>query len=174
MRLNDLDLNQLVILDALLKERNVSRAAERVFLSQSAMSSALKRLRESFHDPLLVTVGRKMVPTPLANELTEPVADVLLRIKAIASSRPAFDPATSDRTISLTASDYAFTIFIPEVLRRVKKHAPHMKVRLRPLGYKVQAELEAGEVDFIITSERLVMDGYPHEPLFVDKFCCMA
>ncbi len=87
MRFNRFDLNLLVVLDALLTERNITRAGEKVFLSQSATSGALARLREYFDDPLLVQVGRKMVLTPLGESLIIPVRELLMKIQAIAVQR---------------------------------------------------------------------------------------
>lgn len=83
MRFNKLDLNQLVVLDAILSTRSVGRAAERLFLSQPATSCSLARLREYFEDELLVPVGKTQVLTPLATELVKPVRDVLLQIQTI-------------------------------------------------------------------------------------------
>ena len=127
MRFNKLDLNQLVVLDALLSERSVTRAAQRLFLSQSATSSAMARLREYFDDELLVQVGKAMVLTPRAEGLRRPVREVLRQIQAITNDSPEFDPATSDRKIVVETSDYVISVFLGEVLRRASVEAPHMK-----------------------------------------------
>src|ERR1044071_1411338 len=97
MDLQRFDLNLLVTLAALLSERNVTRAGLRMNLSQSAMSGALGRLREFFEDELLVPMGRTMVLTPLAEDLVQPVRDVLLQLQATIATKPHFDPATSTR-----------------------------------------------------------------------------
>jgi LysR family transcriptional regulator, nod-box dependent transcriptional activator len=94
MDLHLFDLNLLVALDALLTERNVTRAGSRLNLSQSAMSGTLARLRHHFHDELLIPVGRQMVLTPVAEGLVEPVRDILLRVRGTLGSRPQFDQAT--------------------------------------------------------------------------------
>jgi DNA-binding transcriptional LysR family regulator len=174
MRLNDLDLNQLVSLDALLREQSVSRAAEDVFLSQPAMSSALRRLRETFQDELLVVVGRKMVLTPLATDLVKPVRDILLQIRAVTSTRRTFNPAELHRTITFVASDYAWTVFMPEVLIRAKNEAPHLKVRLRPIEYNWAELLENGTVDFALIADAAHSSNCPAEPIFEDTMCCIA
>jgi DNA-binding transcriptional LysR family regulator len=95
MHFEQLDLNLLVALDALLTERSITAAGVRVHLTQSAMSGALSRLREFFNDELLTQVGRKMVPTPLGESLAEPVRQILLQVKAAINAKPGFDPATS-------------------------------------------------------------------------------
>ncbi len=92
METSQFNLNLLIALDALLAEKNVTRAGARVHLSQSAMSGALNRLREFFNDELLVQVGRKMILTPLAEDLAGPVRDILLQVRATISTRPNFDP----------------------------------------------------------------------------------
>jgi len=90
MQFRQLDLNLLVALDALLTECNITEAGRRVFLTQSAMSGALARLREHFADELLIQVGRKMVTTPLADSLAGPVREILLKIDAAVKTRPEF------------------------------------------------------------------------------------
>src|SRR5579864_1428145 len=98
MHFRGLDLNLLVALDALITERNISRTGEKIHLSQSATSGALARLREYFKDALLVPVGRRMVLTPLADELAQPVRQLLVQADAIIHRRPGFSPKTSERT----------------------------------------------------------------------------
>lgn len=97
MRFNHLDLNLLVALDVLLEEQNITRAAERLHMTQSATSGVLGRLRTYFEDELLVQVGRKMQPTPFALELVHPVREVLLTIKSSITAKPVFAPTTSKR-----------------------------------------------------------------------------
>src|SRR5438477_12707031 len=113
MNFRGLDLNLLVALHALFAERHVSRAAERLGLTQSSTSSALDRLRDAFHDPLLVHVGRRMALTPLAEGLVEPVREFLLHAEAILHHTPAFTPATSRRQFRLIMSDYVETVVMP-------------------------------------------------------------
>ena len=95
MRLNRLDLNLLVVLDALLSERSITRAAERINLSQPATSGALARLRDYFDDPLLVRVGTSMQPTPLGEALGKPISNILMEIQATVEKRPRLLLATT-------------------------------------------------------------------------------
>jgi LysR family transcriptional regulator, nod-box dependent transcriptional activator len=134
MELHLFDLNLLVALDALLTERNVTRAGNRLNLSQSAMSGALARLRHYFHDELLVPVGRQMALTPVAEGLVEPVRDILVRIRGTLGSKPQFDPLTATRHLSLAVSDYVVDILMADVLRRARHEAPHMTFELRGVG----------------------------------------
>ena len=116
MRFHGLDLNLLVALDALLTHQKVTRAAEQLNLSQSALSGALARLREHFDDELVVPIGRRMEPTPLARTLAEPLHEILLKTKSLVTATPTFDPQTSNRRISIIASDYS-----TEILRRRRR-----------------------------------------------------
>ncbi len=153
MRYHKLDLNLLTALKALLTEKNVTRAGEAVHVTQSAMSGILARLRDYFGDPLIVQVGRKMELTPLAESLVEPVNDVLLRIDATITTRPEFNPLTTRRHFSVVASDYSIGVLLLDVLRRVHQDAPGMSLEFRAPSESAAAELEAGEVDFIVNPE---------------------
>src|ERR1044072_1286367 len=107
MQLNRFDLNLLIALDALLREKNVTRAAERVFVSQPAMSAALHKLREYFNDPLLVRVGREMELTARGESLVEPVREALLPIQMMLGPQPTFDPKTARRDFTVIMSEEA-------------------------------------------------------------------
>jgi len=107
MNLQAIDLNLLLVLEALVEERNVTRAARRIGLSQPAMSNALARLRRTFDDPLLVRNADGMVPTPVAQSLITPVRAALSQLRAALEEKPAFDPSSSERTFHLLTNDYA-------------------------------------------------------------------
>ena len=174
MNFSGLDLNLLVALDALFAERSVSRAGERLFLSQSATSGALARLRDVFHDPLLVQVGRKMVLTPVAEGLVEPVREFLLQAEAILQNSPAFDPASSTRKFRLLLSDYVETVVMTEVLPRMQECAPGVKVELVSNAQRSFDELARGEFDLSIVPTLRITQGHPSEPLFEDEFTCVV
>ena len=116
MRFNKLDLNLLVALDVLLVERNVSRSADRLHVTQSAVSNALARLRDYFDDEILVPVGRRMELTPRAELLKEAVRDILVRIESSVTAKPLFEPRTSDRRFRIFVSDYTMITLVPHVL----------------------------------------------------------
>jgi DNA-binding transcriptional LysR family regulator len=169
-----LDLNLFVALDALFAERSVSRAGERLRLSQSATSGALARLRKAFHDPLLVRVGRKMTLTPLAKGLVEPVRDLLLQAEAIRNHNPAFDPAASTRKFRMVMSDYVETVVMTEVLPRIEKLAPRVTMELISNVEGGSEALDRGEIDLAITPARYLSAAHPSERLFEDEFICLA
>ncbi len=173
MRFNKLDLNLLVALDALLSERSISRAAERVHLSQSAMSNALARLREYFDDELLVQVGRKMEPTPRAESLTDAVRDVLVRVEATISTQPAFVPAGSTREFRLLVSDYTMTTLMPHVLSRIYALAPNIRIHLRPQVAHPERALERADADLLIIPHEYCSTEHPAQTLLEEQFCCV-
>ena len=174
MDLHLFDLNLLVALDALLTERHVTRAGNRLNLSQSAMSGALARLRHTFGDDLLVPVGRQMVLTPVAEGLVEPVRDILLQIRGTLGSKPQFDPATATRHLSLAVSDYVIEILMADVLRQARTDAPHITFELRSVGPRATEDLESGELDFLVSPAGYVSTAQPTEVLFEDTYTCVV
>jgi LysR family transcriptional regulator, nod-box dependent transcriptional activator len=174
MRHNKLDLNLLTALKALLKEKNVTRAGESLHLTQSAMSGILGRLRDYFDDPLIVQVGRKMELTPLAESLVAPISDLLLRIDTTITSRPEFDPLTTRRHFSIVASDYSIRVLLLKVLREVYQLAPGITIDFVPPSERSAAELEAGEVDFIIQPDLFMSRSQTGLRLFEDNYCLLV
>jgi LysR family transcriptional regulator, nod-box dependent transcriptional activator len=170
MRFQRLDLNLLVALDALLAERSVSLAAERICLSQSATSSALGRLREYFADDLLIVKGRQMVLTARAEELVEPVRAVLEQIRTTISVPPPFDPAVSDRKIRLMASDYLTEVLLATALSELLIDAPHMQFEIAPMADSLNDALERGAVDILMTIDYAIASDHPSQILFEDDY----
>jgi LysR family transcriptional regulator, nod-box dependent transcriptional activator len=170
MRFERLDLNLLVALDALLDERSVSLAADRIFLSQSATSSALGRLREYFGDELLVVKGRQMVLTARAEQLVEPVRAVLEQIRTTISVSPAFDPATCDRTLRIMASDYVTEVLLSQVFAGIADEAPLMRFEIQPMTEGPVDALERGFVDLLLTVDFGMTADHPSQILFGDDY----
>ena len=159
MQLNRFDLNLLIALDALLHEKNVTRAAERVFVSQPAMSAALHKLREYFNDPLLVRVGREMELTPRGLSLIEPVREALLRIQATLGTQPTFDPATVRRTFTVILGTDAGIRILPTVLRRLAREAPGIQCHVEQISPHSLARLEYGDADLCLCVNNLRFFG---------------
>ena len=174
MRFERLDLNLLVALNALLEEQNVSAAAARVCLSQSAMSGALNRLREYFNDELLIPVGRRMVLTPRALELVEPVRSALLLIKTTIAIRPEFDPATSTRRFAIACSDYIVDVLVARLLQEVQVLAPGLSFDLLLPDQEIAGRLERGEVDLFVCPEQYLAADQPKAFLFEDEHAVLA
>jgi DNA-binding transcriptional LysR family regulator len=170
MRFDRLDLNLLVALDALLAERSVSLAADRICLSQSATSSALGRLRDYFADDLLVQKGRQMVLTARAEGLVEPVRAVLEQIRSTIAVPPPFDPATSDRTIRIMASDYITEVLLAAAMTDLQQQAPDMRFEIQSLTEVLLDSLERGAIDLLITIDYAISADHPSQILFEDDY----
>ena len=174
MNLKNADLNLLVALDALLTERSVTRAAQRLSLGQPATSAALRRLRRMFGDPLLVRRGRVMELTPLAQALITPVRDVLQQVDGLLSIRPEFDPACDQCSFSVLASDYVALILLRPLLARLETVAPNVRVSLLPITMPFRSMLSRGEADLVLFPIEVDpgMGVFPHRTLFTDRYVC--
>ena len=169
MRFKGLDLNLLIALDALLTERNVSVAARKVFLSQSAMSGALARLREHFGDELLVPLGRKMVLTSAAELLAEPLRQLVLQIEVTVGTSLRFDASTSTRAFVVHASDYVTEVVLSRVVPMVAQEAPGVVLEIVPPSNDPAGALESGDVDLLITPDSYASGHHPTELLYEEQ-----
>jgi len=174
MDLNGLDLNLLVVLDALFTERSVTRSGERIHLSQSATSAALGRLREFFKDDLLIPVGRRMVLTPHAEGLVEPLRELLLHTEAIIKHNTTFDPGKASRNFRIMMSDYAATVLMPEILPRMEQLAPGVTLEIVSHLDSPAEKLERGEIDLLIYPQDGNSPHHPCENLFQEDFVCLV
>lgn len=127
------DLNLLVLFEAVMAERHVGRAAERLSLSPSAISHGLGRLRRLLNDPLFVRTPKGVVPTDRAMELAAPIADVLARVRMVVSTAAPFDPATSTRRFTIGAPDGVSAVLLPGLLEGLHHSAPGIDIGLRQL-----------------------------------------
>ncbi|HEU0073757.1 MAG TPA: LysR family transcriptional regulator [Dehalococcoidia bacterium] len=173
MNLASVDLNLLVALDAILDERHVTRAGERLGLTQPTMSHTLGRLRRLFDDQLLIRIGRGYELTPLARDLRQPVRDILKQIEQTIEYRPSFDPAVDEHVFTITASDYATYVVFQPALRRMQEVAPGVRLEIHPLWTGWIPAVEAGDVDLAIVPSAIGPD-LPSEELFADKWVAVA
>lgn len=174
LRYQRIDLNLLIALDVLLSERNVTRSAERMHMTQSAMSGVLARLREYFDDQLLVPVGRTMRLTPRAESLIQPVRDIIVKVDSTLGVRPDFEPRTVQRHFVVIASDYVSNVLLSEVLRRIALLAPGLSFDIRPTVSGMAQELEQSRIDFLVTPAHLAVAGHPQMVLFDDTYQVIA
>ncbi|MBY0237917.1 MAG: LysR family transcriptional regulator [Burkholderiaceae bacterium] len=170
MRFEGLDLNLLVALKALLEERSVSKAAERMHTSQPAMSAALSKLREYFNDELLIRTGREMAPTAQAEYLLRPIAEVLGAIQQAMKAKPAFNPREADRVFRITMSDYMASILLPRLLLLVRQEAPGIRIEVLPSDLLLLTRLERGEIDLAICPEKYLSEAHPSALLTQDDY----
>ncbi|MEX3982208.1 LysR family transcriptional regulator [Paraburkholderia sp. EG287A] len=175
MHIRDLDLNLLVLFDALLRERSVTRAATEVGLSQGAMSHALNRLRAFFEDPLFIKTSAGMEPTEKAVLLGQTVSEVMAALRERVISQASFDPATAQRTFVLSMTDMGELVFLPPLIKRLRKIAPNCTVRSVQMPLElIEATLAAGEADLALGSVHAAPDGLFQQQLFLHSFVTMV
>ncbi len=171
MGLHRLDLNLLVAFDALMTELNVSKAAEKLFIGQSAMSHSLNRLRQTLDDPILVRTTGGMKPTARAQELIEPIRKALLEIEVTVTAKAAFEPKTAQQRFVIAARDYNELILLPSLISRIRGLAPGVDIHVRqPSDYLPEEDLENGNINLVLgfdvsleTPSRLHQQGLFHD-----------
>jgi LysR family nod box-dependent transcriptional activator len=152
----------------------VTRAANRLNLSQSGTSTALTRLRDFFGDQLLVPLGRRMILTPLAQTLVLPVREILLQAHTLIDTTPGFNPVTAKRTFTVMASDYVASTFLTRVADRISKEAPGVMVEIIAHEAVPHEPLERGDVDFLVMPEQWLSKDHPSCRLFTDDYVCIS
>lgn len=169
-----LDLNLVVVLDALLLECNLTRAGERVGMTQPAVSGALTRLRELFDDPLLVREGRGFVLTPRAESLIPAVAECMAAVQRTFDALPDFDAATSTRTFLVAASDYVLAELTSPLLGLLEREAPHTRVEFTDLPIaEMISPVDLLRCDVTIAGTGRNVPG-KRTSLFSDRFVCLV
>ncbi len=149
--LQQLDLNLLKVFDALMREGSVSKAAARVYLSQSATSHALNRLRQALNDPLLVRTPKGMIPTQRAHELAPIVQTLLQQLQLSLENEQEFNPNTSQRRFILRTTDYVECVILPPLMAYLKQHAPGISIEVEILGSDIPEEqMASGDIDLLL------------------------
>jgi DNA-binding transcriptional LysR family regulator len=171
MDIKKIDLNLLIALEALLAERNVSRAARRLNLSQPALSAQLNRLRALFADPLFSPAQRGVIPSARALELEAPLRAALDQLRTVVAGHTPFDPSTADLTITIAASDYAQTVILAPLVAALKHEAPALRMSLRSLqGAELYQEAEAGIVDCALITPQTAPDRLRARPVMEERY----
>jgi DNA-binding transcriptional LysR family regulator len=172
--LKDVDLNLLVVFNQLLQERRVSAVAEKLGLTQPAVSNALNRLRRLLGDELFLRTSRGMEPTPYALQLAEPIAYALSTIHSTLNHRTSFDPAISTRKFTIGMSDVGEISFLPTLMDKLERIAPGVSVStVRNAAINLQDEMEAGHVDLAVGLLPQLKAGYFQRRLFKARYVCM-
>jgi DNA-binding transcriptional LysR family regulator len=173
--LRSVDLNLLVVFDALMAERNVTRAAERNGLSQPAVSKALNRLRFLFADPLFVRRDRAMEPTARARELAGPIHGALADISRTLTVSSAFEPSTAKATIKIATIDLYHTKLLPSLVRHLRQHAPGVDLQVRANERShLHEQLAAGEIDLAFAPLGTKTAELCAEPLWNDRLVTLV
>ncbi|WP_166301776.1 MULTISPECIES: LysR family transcriptional regulator [unclassified Bradyrhizobium] len=174
MDMNAHTLPLLVSLSVMLDERNVTRAAARLGLSQPALSAQLARLRDVFGDQLLTPAasGKGMVLTPCAIKLREPLRDALRRLDDVVRTPPVFEPKSSQRTFAIGANDNASAMLGGRLVQRMRRSgAATTRLAFRAVDpARLAGQLEAGEIDIALVSKNALPNGMPHKPLLEERF----
>ncbi|MFG1496295.1 LysR family transcriptional regulator [Saccharospirillum sp. HFRX-1] len=174
MQLNRIDMNLLVYLDVLLRERSVTKAADQLGISQPAMSNGLRRLRVLFDDPLLIRTSEGMTPTERARQLEPTLRTVLQDIERAVRPRSDFDAAASGRVFRIMVSDYAESTLIPPLLRRLREIAPSVILDLMTPSDVSFFDVEQGKVDLVINRFNSIPQSFHQTTVWKDDFCCMV
>ncbi len=174
-KLAALDVNLLVALDALLQEGNVTRAAARVGVTQSAMSQTLGRLRTHFDDALLTRVGRQMEITPFARRIRTRLHAAIAELEAVVCDRPTFEPEAASRRFVIASVDYLSLLFVPSLQRIFSDSGPGLELAVYALDVgPISAPLQAGVADLYLGVQADSERGLNSTPLFQESFCLLV
>jgi DNA-binding transcriptional LysR family regulator len=171
--LHRIDLNLLVYLDVLLRECNVTQAANQLGLSQPAMSNGLRRLRDLFNDPLLVRTSDGMTPTARALELEPLVRDILSGVERAIQPTAEFDPTDAKQVIRVMASDYAESTLFPAVMQTLRERAPGLTLDVMTPSDVSFLDVERGKIDLVINRFDQMPQSFHQITLWTDTFTCL-
>ncbi len=169
------DLNLLPVLVTIYEHGSVSAAAEHLGMSQSAVSTALAKLRLRYGDPLFHRVGHGMQPTARMRGLIEPLREALARVDRTFASEPDFNPRTTERTLTFAMSDLGEMVFMPKILSRIRQLAPRASVRsVAASAAQIERGLETGEIDMAVGYfPDLREKSFLEKHLFFHHFVCL-
>jgi DNA-binding transcriptional LysR family regulator len=174
MRFENIDLNLFVVFDVIYREGSLTRAAEVLSITQPAVSNALLRLRERLDDPLFVRSGRAMVPTAVAQNMIVPVRQALRQLQLNIEDRESFRPHASERIFTLSLSDIAASMLLPELLRRTALEAPRIRLRCFQIDRKeIATEMAAGRLDLAVDVPQVAAAALDQVALMQDRFVCV-
>ncbi|OUL58842.1 LysR family transcriptional regulator [Pseudoalteromonas ulvae] len=174
MNISKIDLNLLVYLDTLLRECNVTRAANQLSITQPAMSNGLKRLRNLLNDPILVRTSDGMVPTERARELQPVIRGVLLTLEETLQPNRDFEPSQSKRCFRIMASDYAASTLAPKLLSKLQLHAPDTTLDIMTPSDVTFHDVENGKVDMAINRFENLPQSFHQKRIWKDSFSCLV
>ncbi len=173
--LRQLDLNLLVALDVLIAEASVTRAAEKLNMSQSAMSYALKRLRTILHDDILIRTSRDMEVTPYARQISAGIRQILTEIQSTLLFKEDFNPATAKATFRIAASDYVEATIGINLVRQLRERSPGIRIRMSNLDKEtVMDALENNQIDLVINPKLPLKSWHVEQNLYREEFVCVV
>ena len=173
MSLRQFDLNLLTVFDVLLEEQNVTRSAERLAMSQPAVSHALSRLRKQLDDPILIKSGDKMKVSPRAHKIHAETHEALRRIEQAISPQSSFDPVTSRRQFNIASTDHVEPLILPRLLSHIEEHAPDIELNIHHLADNLPLEdLEKGDIDIAIARSVRTPKRFESQFLLEEGYLC--
>lgn len=172
--MDNIDLKLLRVFDAIRRSGSLSKAADRLGLSQPAVSQALARLRERFDDPLFVRTPQGMEPTPHATELLRLVARAIEAIEATMACQPVFDVALSRRVFRIGLTDIGQIVLLPQLLPHLRERAPRVEVEALNISDQTPSMLESGEIDLAVGFIAQFDARFYQQALFDERFVCLA
>ena len=173
MNISKIDLNLLIYLDVLLREKNVTRAASKLNITQPAMSNGLKRLRTLFSDPILVRTSDGMVPTERARTLAPSIRKILLELEEALQGEEEFNELNSQRVFRIMASDYAASTLIPTLLKSLNHVAPNITLDIMTPSDVTFHDVEAGKIDMAINRFDELPQSFHQKAIWRDSFSCL-
>ncbi len=175
MNLRSIDLNLLTIFDAIMTERKMSAAADKIGMSQPAMSAAVSRLRLTLKDELFIRTGSGVKPTPRALELERPIRQILDLVSETITQTVSFDPAKSDRVFTLASVDYGGAVLVPPLIRLLQAQNSRVRINIWPQYEEdLQDLMHFGSVDFAVDNIPIVEDDFHIEVLRREAGYCLA
>lgn len=173
MNINQIDLNLLIYFDILLEEKNVTKAASKLGITQPAMSNGLKRLRLLFGDPILVRTSEGMTPTEYALSIRQTVREALSLIEQTVQPQESFKAENSDRVFRIMASDYVEATLIPILLKRLNEKAPNIRLDILTPSDVVFQDVEHGKIDMAINRFNQMPNSFHQKTVWFDNFSCL-
>lgn len=174
MTMQSLEIRLLGVFDEIYKTRSVTRAADNLGLGQPAVSIALGKLREHFDDPLFVRTSTGMEPTPLGEELVQPIRAAIDALASAFGHRTAFDPRTAQRSFRICMTDISQLVLLPKLWAQLRATAPGVRIEIAHLSADTPKMLEAGEADLALGFMPQLEAGFYQQSLFRQHYVCMA
>jgi DNA-binding transcriptional LysR family regulator len=173
MRIQNVDLNLFVVFEAVYNERNLTRAAEVLCITQPAVSNALNRLRKNFDDQLFVRTAKGMVPTPVADNIVGRVREALQLMEAAVTEGDVFDPATSDKAFSLSMNDISENVVLSPLMQAIQQQAPGVSLHCFTVPRdNIEKELAAGTLDLAIDVPTIATPQLCNHNIVRERYVC--
>ena len=174
INLRELDLNLLISLDVLIAEASVTKAAEKLNMSQSTMSYSLKRLRAILNDDILIRTSREMEVTPYARQISDRIRQILVEIQSTLLEKETFNPATAKETFKIAASDYVEATIGLSLIQQINTQAPGIRIRISNLEKETVLDtLDDNRIDIVINPGLPIKSWHVEENLYREEFVCV-